>query len=230
MTTSILLQSSTSISHACWSRYRYHSISLYPIFSFKILKNKDVSSFGDHHNSLSFLGSRKGLLTSDKIKRKFVVSSNGQPGGPLPSPPSSNPFNGWLIGILLSIILPFFRNKWGSLLQLKNTVEDVIETVEEVEEVVEDVENVAEKVDKVAEEIGKDLPEGQLKDTLKAVENFSEETAKFALAAGDIIDKVQDVELIAENRVKSSVESVTDEVNKSTISKIENILDINSKK
>ncbi|XP_009799085.1 uncharacterized protein [Nicotiana sylvestris] len=194
MTTSILLQSSTSISHACWSRYR------------------------------------KGLLTSDKIKRKFVVSSNGQPGGPLPSPPSSNPFNGWLIGILLSIILPFFRNKWGSLLQLKNTVEDVIETVEEVEEVVEDVENVAEKVDKVAEEIGKDLPEGQLKDTLKAVENFSEETAKFALAAGDIIDKVQDVELIAENRVKSSVESVTDEVNKSTISKIENILDINSKK
>nr|XP_016514705.1 PREDICTED: uncharacterized protein LOC107831455 isoform X2 [Nicotiana tabacum] len=208
MTTSILLQSSTSISHACWSRY----------------------SFGDHHNSLSFLGSRKGLLTSDKIKRKFVVSSNGQPGGPLPSPPSSNPFNGWLIGILLSIILPFFRNKWGSLLQLKNTVEDVIETVEEVEEVVEDVENVAEKVDKVAEEIGKDLPEGQLKDTLKAVENFSEETAKFALAAGDIIDKVQDVELIAENRVKSLVESVTDEVNKSTISKIENILDINSKK
>nr|XP_016462418.1 PREDICTED: uncharacterized protein LOC107785590 isoform X2 [Nicotiana tabacum] len=140
MKTSILLQSSTSINHACWSRYR-----------------------------------------------KFVVSSNGQPGGPFPSPPSSNPFNGWLIGILLSIILPFFRNKWGSLLQLKNKVEDVIETVEEV---VEEVENVAEEVDKVAEEIGKDLPEGLLKDTLKAVENFSEETAKFAHAAGDIIDKV----------------------------------------
>ncbi|XP_009780660.1 uncharacterized protein LOC107785590 [Nicotiana tabacum] len=228
MKTSILLQSSTSINHACWSRYRYYSISLYPIFSFKILKNKDVSSFGDqYNNSLSFLGSRKGLLTSDKIKRKFVVSSNGQPGGPFPSPPSSNPFNGWLIGILLSIILPFFRNKWGSLLQLKNKVEDVIETVEEV---VEEVENVAEEVDKVAEEIGKDLPEGLLKDTLKAVENFSEETAKFAHAAGDIIDKVQDVELKAENRVKSSVESGTDEVNKSTISKIENIPDISSKK
>ncbi|XP_009589531.1 uncharacterized protein LOC107807736 [Nicotiana tabacum] len=224
MTKSIILQSSTGINHACRSCYRSHNLSLYPSFSLKVLKlYKDLSSFGGQHDSLSFLGSGKGLLTSDKIKRKFVVSSNGQPGGPLPSPPPSNPFNGWLIGILLSIILPFFRNKWGSLLQLKNKVEDVIETVEEV---VEEVENVAEEVDKVAEEIGKDLPEGQLKDTLKAVENFSEETAKFAHAAGDIIDKVQDVELIAEKRVKSSVESVTDEVNKSTISKI----DINSKK
>lgn len=261
ITTSIL-QSFTGMNNACRSHYRSNSLSslVYRsssnIFS---LKEENLKCFGgQHHISLSLLTYRKRLLN----KRKFVVRSNGS----LPSPPSSNPLNSWVIGILLSIALPFFRFKWGSLLQLKNTVEDVIETVEDV---VDGVEKVAEEMDKVAERMGNVLPESQLKHALKAVENFSEETAKVAHAAGhfidqlqgddvelveevvvdlpkdqlkdfpdktakvahaaeDLKDKVKEVELKAEDiSVESSVESVTEEVNKSTI---RDVLDIKSNK
>ncbi|MCD7445877.1 hypothetical protein HAX54_015602 [Datura stramonium] len=189
--TTTILQSFTGMNNACRSPY-YYSLSslLYRSTSNFSLKEENLKCFGGQHcSSLSLLTSGKPLLN----KRKFVVRSNGS----LPSPPSSNPLNGWVIGILLSIALPFFRFKWGSLLQLKNKVEDVIETVEDV---VDGVEKVAEEMDKVAEHIGNVLPESQLKHALKAVENFSEETAKVAHAAGDFIDQLQgdDVELVEE--------------------------------
>ncbi|CAN4122333.1 unnamed protein product [Withania somnifera] len=170
---------------ACRSHYRSNSLSSWYINGSFSLKEQNLKCFGGQQHSLSLLFSRKGLLNGDTIKRKFVVCSNGS----LPSPPpSSNPFNGWVIGILLSIALPFFRLKWGSLLQLKNKVEDVIETVEEV---VDGVEKVADKIDEVVERIGNALPESQLKKALKAVENFSEDTAEVAHAAGDFIDQLQ---------------------------------------
>lgn len=139
----------------------------------------------------AFLGGQ--LTIKVPNSRKLVVCCDGS----LPSPPSSNPLNGWVIGILLSIALPFFRVKWGSLLQFKNKVEDVIETVEDV---IDGVEKVAEKIDDVAEHIESVLPESQLKNFVKAVEDFSEDTAAVAHAAGDFIDQLQgeDVELVEE--------------------------------
>uniref|UniRef100_M1D1H9 Plastid-targeted protein 2 n=1 Tax=Solanum tuberosum TaxID=4113 RepID=M1D1H9_SOLTU len=138
------------------------------------LKELNLKCFGGQQHSLSLFTSTKGRLHGDIIKR-----------------------TGWVIGILLSIALPFFRFKWGSLLQIKNKVEDVIETIEEV---VDGVEMMAEKIDEVAEHIGSVLPESQLKNVLKAVEDFSEDTAEVAHAAGDFIDQIQgeDVELVEE--------------------------------
>lgn len=66
-------------------------------------------------------------------------------------------------------------------------MEDVIETVEEV---VDGVEMMAEKIDEVAENIVSVLPDSQLKNVIKAVEEFSEDTAEAAHAAGDFIDQV----------------------------------------
>ncbi|XP_049349717.1 uncharacterized protein LOC125814290 [Solanum verrucosum] len=186
MTKSIsILQSCTSMNNACKSHYSSNS-------SFS-LKELNLKCFGGQQHSLSLFTSTKGRLHGDIIKRKFVVCCNGS----LPTPPSSNPLTGWVIGILLSIALPFFRLKWGSLLQIKNKVEDVIETIEEV---VDGVEMMAEKIDEVAEHIGSVLPESQLKNVLKAVEDFSEDTAEVAHAAGDFIDQIQgeDVELVEE--------------------------------
>ncbi|KAM3342430.1 putative protein isoform X1 [Capsicum galapagoense] len=191
MTKSItVLQSCTGMNNACMSHYRSNNPSLLYTTSSFSLKEMNLKCFGGH---LSLLSSRKGLLNGATIKRKFVVCSNGS----LPSPPSSNPFSGWVVGILLSIALPFFRFKWGSLLQLKNKVEDVIETVEDV---VDGVEKVAETIDEVAENIANALPESQLKNALKTIENFSEDTARAAHAAGDFIDQMQgeDVELVEE--------------------------------
>ncbi|XP_055833129.1 uncharacterized protein LOC129902110 [Solanum dulcamara] len=189
MTKSIsILQSCIGMNNTYRSHYSSNS-------SFR-LKELNLKCFGGQQHILSLLSSRKGRLNGDIIKRKFVVCCNGS----LPSPASSNPFNGWVIGILISIALPFFRFKWGSLLQLKNKVENVIETVEDV---VDGVEKVAEKIDEVAEHIGNVLPESQLKNVLKAVENFSEDTAEVAHAAGDFIDQIQgeDVELLVEENV-----------------------------
>lgn len=194
MTKSItILQSCTGMNNACRSHYSSNNLSLLYTTSSFSLKELNLKCFGGQQHNLSLLSSRKRLLNGGIIKRKFVVCCNGS----LPSPPSSNPFSGWVIGILLSVALPFFRFKWGSLLQLKNKVEDVIETVEDV---VDGVEKVAEKIDEVAEHIGNTLPESQLKNVLKAVENFSEDTAEVAHAAGDFIDQIQgeDVELLVE--------------------------------
>ncbi|KAH0681396.1 hypothetical protein KY285_022404 [Solanum tuberosum] len=203
MTKSIsILQSCTGINNACRSHYSSNS-------SFRFKDLNYLKRFGSQQHSLSLLTSTKGRLHGDIIKRKFVVCCNGS----LPTPPSSNPLTGWVIGILLSIALPFFRFKWGSLLQIKNKVEDVIETIEEV---VDGVEMMAEKIDEVAEHIGSVLPESQLKNVLKAVEDFSEDTAEVAHAAGDFIDQVQEVGLKAEEiSEKKLVESVKEEATKS---------------
>ncbi|TMW86126.1 hypothetical protein EJD97_021912, partial [Solanum chilense] len=186
MTKSIsILQSCTGINNAYKSHYSSNS-------SFRF-KDLNLKCFGSQQHSLSLFNSTKGRLNGDIIKRKFVVCCNGS----LPTPPSSNPLNGWVVGILLSLVLPLFRFKWGSLLQIKNKVEDVIETVEEV---VDGVEMMAEKIDEVAENIVSVLPDSQLKNVIKAVEEFSEDTAEAAHAAGDFIDQIQgeDVELVEE--------------------------------
>lgn len=191
--TTVLQSNCTGMNNACRSHYISNNLSLLYTTSSSSLKELNLKYFGGQQHSLSLVSSRKGLLNRGILKRKLVVCCDGS----LPSPPSSNPLNGWVIGILLSIALPFFRVKWGSLLQFKNKVEDVIETVEDV---IDGVEKVAEKIDDVAEHIESVLPESQLKNFVKAVEDFSEDTAAVAHAAGDFIDQLQgeDVELVEE--------------------------------
>ncbi|XP_051139851.1 uncharacterized protein LOC127257462 isoform X2 [Andrographis paniculata] len=131
------------------------------------------------------------------IRSFYVYGST--PGTSLPSvPPSSSPLN-WILGIILSIILPFFGIKMGPLLQFKREVDTAVKTVEEVVEVVE---KVAEVVDKVAEDVSDHLPEGgKLKKVAEAVEVAAEETAKDAYVVGNAIDKFQEVEEKVENLV-----------------------------
>ncbi|VFQ86767.1 unnamed protein product [Cuscuta campestris] len=132
------------------------------------------------------------------------LSGGIDPAGiPLPpsasSPDTYNPLKGWLIGILISAVIPFFRHKLGSFMQIKNAIS-------EVEEVVHGVEKVAEVVDKAAEEIGGKLPAGKLKDAVGVVERAAEKADKDAEALGEIIDKVEEVEETVEEGVQSLVE------------------------
>ncbi|KAK4429583.1 hypothetical protein Salat_1258900 [Sesamum alatum] len=117
--------------------------------------------------------------------RKFSVYSV-QPGAPLPPQPPSSSLS-WILGIVLTIILPFVGNKWGPLLKFKTEFDTAIETIEEIVEVVE---KVAEVVDKVAEDISDDLPDGgKLKKVVDVVEDVAEKTAQDARTVGDVIDK-----------------------------------------
>ncbi|KAK6115017.1 hypothetical protein DH2020_007286 [Rehmannia glutinosa] len=82
-------------------------------------------------------------------RRNFTVHNSVQPNAPLPSQPPSSSLR-WILGIVLTIILPFASNKWGPLLNIKQEVDTTVETIEEIVDIVE---KMAEVVDKVAENI-----------------------------------------------------------------------------
>ncbi|XP_010266764.1 PREDICTED: uncharacterized protein LOC104604195 [Nelumbo nucifera] len=131
--------------------------------------------------------SRELSKTTTKMDVTVYNSNNGQPSG---SP--SNSWRSWIFGILVTIVLPFLKNKWAPLLTLKKEVDTVVDTIENVVTVVE---KVAEEVEKVADEVADKLPEGgKLREAVCAVEHIAKEAAKDAQMAGDFIDKVEEVE------------------------------------
>ncbi|CAA2989550.1 uncharacterized protein LOC111380830 [Olea europaea var. sylvestris] len=181
---------------------RFQMLSWNPISKLGFSERKDQSCFWSD-----------GLVQcNNKNTRNVIVYASSVPGVPLPSgPPSGPPSNSirnWILGMVVSIVLPFFTHKLGPLGLLKNRIENA---VEQVEQIVEVVEKVAEKVDKIADDIMDDLPEGQLKNIVNYVEDIAEKTAKNADSIGDLIDKVQEVE----DQVESFVESLDDEARKS---------------
>ncbi|XWS21456.1 hypothetical protein CRYUN_Cryun30bG0056300 [Craigia yunnanensis] len=157
------------------------------------------------NQKLQSLGTGLRMQNTDRYRNMVVCSSVGSgpliPSNPTPGPGSWKP---WFLGILLSIILPFWRGKWRPLLKLKEEVETVIDTVEAVTDIVE---KVAEQVEKVADDIGDHLPEGRLKDALEFVEDMAEDTAGGARLAGEFIDKVEDMVDEVEEKVESFMES-----------------------
>ncbi|KAL6512055.1 hypothetical protein OROGR_021652 [Orobanche gracilis] len=108
----------------------------------------------------------------------------------------------WIIGLVVTFVLPFLTNKWGALWELKNKVLGAVQTVEDI---VEAVERVAEKVDEIAEEIGDDVPQGKLKDLVELVGHVAEKTAKTADCLDNVIDKVQEAEVQVEDMIVESI-------------------------
>ncbi|OWM79987.1 hypothetical protein CDL15_Pgr006291 [Punica granatum] len=118
-----------------------------------------------------------------------VVTRNSvDPAGHLPSGCSPGSWKLWILGVVISVVLPFWKSKWGPLLKLKNEVETVVKVAENVTDVVE---KVAEGVEKVAEDVAEMLPEGgKLRNAVELVEHVAEETAKDAHLVEGLIDKV----------------------------------------
>ncbi|KAI3464479.1 hypothetical protein Pfo_021142 [Paulownia fortunei] len=179
---------------------RSRALSWNPISKLSVSKCKD---------EIGFWGNKTRVQFDSKTKRNsFSVYANSVPGAPLPSgPPPSNSMS-WILGLVVSFLLPFFTNKWGPLWVIKNRIETAVETVEHI---VEAVEKVAEEVDKIAEDIADDLPQGKLKNLVEFVEDMAEKTAKTADCLDNIIDKVQE----AEDQVEDIVESVAKQAKKS---------------
>ncbi|CAI9778051.1 unnamed protein product [Fraxinus pennsylvanica] len=167
-----------------------------------MLKFKDQSLFWALQ-SLQCVKKNTGTRKENNNQRNFVVYSVN----PAVPPPSGPPFNflNWIMGFAVTVVLPFFSHKWGSLLKLKNEVETTVETIEHV---VDAVEKVAEEVEKVAEDIVDDLPEGgKLRNMVDFVEHMAEEVAKDAHQVEEFIDKVQETE----EKMETFVESLVDE-------------------
>ncbi|KAL1543857.1 hypothetical protein AAHA92_20776 [Salvia divinorum] len=164
------------------STRRFQALSWNPISRLAVSKCKN--------DELSFWAGKRTVLQYT-ARKSFVVSANTAPGvPPAAGPPSSSKPMSWIIGLVVSFILPFFSNKWGPLWVIKNKLENAVQTVENI---VEAVEKVAGSVDKIAEDIADDLPEGsKLRDLVEKVEHLAEKTAKTADCLDDVIDKVQE--------------------------------------
>nr|POE85951.1 hypothetical protein CFP56_23535 [Quercus suber] len=152
---------------------------------------------------------KRSFLGTDQ--RDVTVRSSIPPVPPIPSSPASpGPWKHWIVGLIVSAILPFLGIKLGPLLKLKEEVDTVVEAAEEVAEVVE---KVAEEVDKVAEEISEHLPEGgKLRVAAKIIEKVAEKTAEDAQLVEDVIDKFEAVE----KDVESLIDPVVDQAKKTS--------------
>ncbi|KAM7518544.1 hypothetical protein LguiB_017506 [Lonicera macranthoides] len=179
MITSMASQSSIAIFNMKPSQ-RFQSNLLRPVSNFGVPKQRIGLGFFSTRRSNDF--------SAIKIKRDFAVHSSILPGG---SSSPSNSMKGWLLGMVVTIVLPFFTHKWGPLLKWTKSIESVVETVEQI---TNSVESVAEKLHEVAENIEESLPQGNLRNVFDFIENTAEEIAKGADVAGDLIDKIQEVE------------------------------------
>ncbi|KAH0989180.1 hypothetical protein GBA52_000663 [Prunus armeniaca] len=175
----------------------------------------------------SFLQSIMKVQNGTKIKMDVVV--NGvEPGTPLPSDPSSGTsWKLWLVGILISVVVPFWKNKWWPLQKFREQVETTLDSVEDVAELVE---KVAGEVEKVADDIADHLPQGDLQKAARFVENVAREAAKDASLADDLIEKVEDVEKELDSIIGQANEKIkaSDDTEKET-EKIKDATDIKNK-
>ncbi|KAM0036012.1 hypothetical protein Hdeb2414_s0015g00453291 [Helianthus debilis subsp. tardiflorus] len=125
----------------------------------------------------------------------FVRHSNLNPppeAAPLPSGSPSGSLRNWIVGIVLTFVLPLITRKWGPLLLLKNKVDQKIEMTEQV---VKTIENIAEKADKVIDSITDNLPkDSELKKKLEFVDEIVEGVAKGAHVADKFINQVEEAE------------------------------------
>ncbi|XP_073032098.1 uncharacterized protein [Primulina eburnea] len=176
----------------------------------QVMSLNPVSNLGISNFNIRFEGNKSRVQFGRKLKRSsFTVYANSVPVAPLPStPPPSGSIRSWILGMVVSLILPFFSHKWGPLWVLEKRI---VSTVQTMEDIVEVVEKVAEEVEKIAEDISDDLPQGKLKDMVDFVENMADKTAKTADSLDQLIDKVQEME----EKVECIVESIDKEGNSS---------------
>lgn len=182
----------------------------------KSLYSRHVSIIGKSHVQLKKINKPLNFLNSNANIGIFIVRCNST--GSEASPPGNSPSFGWkkwLLGFLLPLLLPAFKNKVSPLQLLKSNVHKAVETVETMTEIVEEV---AEEVEKIAEEVEKKLPgDSKLKQSLDSVENLAQGAVKYANQVQDIIHKIDDVEkemegTIMQTNTTNEVERVSQEL------------------
>ncbi|MED6106572.1 hypothetical protein PIB30_005556 [Stylosanthes scabra] len=115
----------------------------------------------------------------------------------------------WLLGSVLGLLLPVWKNYWGKLERIEGEAEIVAEEFEVVASVVEKVATVAEKV---SEDVAEMLPEdANLKKVAMLVEHASEQLARDAQLAQQFMHKVEKVKNDLDD-LETFVEPVIDKI------------------
>ncbi|GER30076.1 nuclear transport factor 2 family protein, partial [Striga asiatica] len=123
----------------------------------------------------------------------------------------------WLLGSILSMLLPLWNNKWDKLLKLEVKATKVVDEVEAVAEVVAEV---AATADKALAEVAKQLPDNsKLKEAAQVMEHVSNVAAQEAKLVEDIIHKVGDLKQNLED-LDAMVEPIVEKMTKGDHTKI----------
>ncbi|XP_068313200.1 uncharacterized protein [Pyrus communis] len=174
----------------------------------------------NHRDRCRFLGNRSFLqplimkVESGSQKKMAVVVNSVEPGAPLPSDPSGINWKLWLVGTLFSVAIPFWKNKWWPLQNIKAPIlctERFSTALDTVEDVAETVEKVAGQVEKVADDIADHLPEGRLQEAARIVESVAREAGKDAALADDLIEKVEGVEKEVDSIIEQANRKIEEE-------------------
>lgn len=158
-----------------------------------------------HNHRIQFLGHQKMNIFTTTLevlhhgknrKMDMAVYSTGVESGipfPLPFnlPFDLNPgsWQTWVLGLIVALT-PFGISKWWPILRSK--VDSLMQTTEAVAETVE---RVADKVDKVVEDLADILPEGNLKQTARYIENIAEKAERDAHLVDQAIEKLEEIEI-----------------------------------
>ncbi|XP_030539304.1 uncharacterized protein LOC115747322 [Rhodamnia argentea] len=131
---------------------------------------------------------------------------------PLPNPPKPSwfpPWVRWVMGSMLSLLIPYWKLKWDKLQQIEGEAEEVIEDAEIVAEVVEQVATVAEKV---SAQVADKLPDdSKLKEAALFVEHVSEATAHDAHLTENFIHKVDELKQEVETVIGASIQTIIEQ-------------------
>ncbi|OAY45151.1 uncharacterized protein LOC110619738 [Manihot esculenta] len=165
------------------------------------VEDKKICSNGYHamhHRGLQMMispasggGTRRNLHTHMVKVKDDMVSPP-----PVPPVPNHRRINfvkwaKWVLGSLLSFILPFWKPKWEKLKIIQEEVEIIEEEIETAATVVQKVATMAENV---SAEMAEKLPEnGKLKETAMLIEKVSKATADDAQLTRDFIHKVDEL-------------------------------------
>ncbi|KAB2628867.1 hypothetical protein D8674_033662 [Pyrus ussuriensis x Pyrus communis] len=142
------------------------------------------------------LGNRRFLqplimkVESGSRKKMDVVVNSVEPGSPLPSDPSGTDWKLWLVGMLFTVVIPFWKNKWWPLLKFKERFSTALDTVEDVAEMVEKVAGEVEKVEEVEKEVDYIIEQANQK--IKEENDTENQTAKIK-DASEIKTKIAEI-------------------------------------
>ncbi|OMO63543.1 hypothetical protein COLO4_32323 [Corchorus olitorius] len=148
----------------------------------------------DHHpmnqQGLRFLSFNMGIWRKlDSNIAKDVGQNSSPPAGSGPPKFGFPVWARWVLGSVLSLIFPFWKDQWANFKTIEEEAEMIVEEVETVAEVVEKVATVAEKV---SAQVAENLPDdSKLKKAAMVVEHVSEITAQDAHATTEFIHQVE---------------------------------------
>ncbi|KAK1568085.1 hypothetical protein Q3G72_020393 [Acer saccharum] len=137
---------------------------------------------------------RKQNTTMVKLKDDMDKIGGAPADSSPPPPPRFNFFlwARWILGSVLTLFLPLWKQKWNQFQKIEGEAEKVVEEVEKIAEVVEKVASAAEKL---SEEVADAVPDNhpKVKDTALFVESFSKATADDAQLTLNFIHKVDEL-------------------------------------